>query len=571
METDNQRVDLINEARSTGDTLLLVNSLLSLAKSEKQLNHIKPAIQSYLEAIAILEKSESPELYNDAITELAEIYLDQQFLNEAQDFLVKSSTYYEEMTDTSKLSNAVFLLARVYLKKDLLDKAELQFAKFQELNSNPEDTIMLIKSSLLEGFLLEKKFQYNEAINSLYKAYALSKQSRDPKLYSLTTMELGRIHLIIGEANKAILALSRAEAFNRESRDFEKLKHIYLHLARAYELDDNYKSAYLYLNKYSSLNDSLLNDRRQEIINRLNIRYEAQQKQMEIINLANEKRLSELKARNDDISLYSMLIGFVGVLIAAYFTILYYQQRLRANQIITDQKEKINKSQINELKNKVEMESMQSMLQGQEMERDRVAKDLHDSLGGLLSSIKLKYDSFKHQYLNGTKNQDAEQIKQMLDLAIHEVRDIASNLTPGSLQKLGLVKAIDDLIGKVSNDMGPIVDFQHYNMSDVQLDEYASVHCYRIIQELLNNSIKHSRANEILVQISKQDDHISILVEDDGIGFEPESIKKGMGTDNILSRVTMLNGELNVVTGPSKGTSTMIEIPISNLVLRENT
>src|SRR5690606_32428942 len=191
--------------------------------------------------------------------------------------------------------------------------------------------------------------------------------------------------------------------------------------------------------------------------------------------------------------------------------------------------------------------------------------------GGLLSSIKLKYDSFKHQYLNGTKNQDAEQIKQMLDLAIHEVRDIASNLTPGSLQKLGLVKAIDDLIGKVSNDMGPIVDFQHYNMSDVQLDEYASVQCYRIIQELLNNSIKHSRANEILVQISKQDDHISILVEDDGIGFEPDSIKKGMGTDNILSRVTMLNGELNVVTGPSTGTSTMIEIPISNLVLRENT
>lgn len=551
--------------------MLLLNSLLSLARSEKQLNHIKPAIQSYLEAIAILEKSENPELYNDAITELAEIYLDQQFLNEAQDFLVKSSTYYEEMTDTSKLSNATFLLSRVYLKKDLLDKAELQFAKFQELNSNPEDTIMLIKSSLLEGFLLEKKFQYNEAINSLYKAYALSKQSRDPKLYSLTTMELGRIHLIIGEANKAILALSRAEAFNRESRDFEKLKHIYLHLARAYELDNNYKSAYLYLNRYSSLNDSLLNDRRQEIINRLNIRYEAQQKQMEIINLANEKRLSELKARNDDISLYSMLIGFVGVLIAAYFTILYYQQRLRANQIITDQKEKINKSQINELKNKVEMESMQSMLQGQEMERDRVAKDLHDSLGGLLSSIKLKYDSFKHQYLNGTRNQDAEQIKQMLDLAIHEVRDIASNLTPGSLQKLGLVKAIDDLIGKVSNDMGPIVDFQHYNMSEVHLDEYASVHCYRIIQELLNNSIKHSNANEILVQISKQDDHISILVEDDGIGFEPESIKKGMGTDNILSRVTMLNGELNVVTGPSKGTSTMIEIPISNLVLRENT
>lgn len=560
----------ISEARQQGDSTDLATALLAQARFEKERNHIKPSIQAYLESISILEKKSHRALYHRALTELAEIYLDQHFLSEAQEYLQRSAAYFSQITDTVGLLNAHFLLARVFLEKDLLDKAESQTKAFNSLIADPNDSLQLIRKAILEGYMLEKKFRPTEAISAFHQAYLLSKAFREPTMYTLSTMELGRLHLNIGEAEKAIVALSRAEAFNLLSENHEQLKEIFSNLARAYQMEGNFQAAYEYLGKYSRLNDSLLNERRQEIINKLNIRYEAQQKQMEIISLANEKRLADLKARNDNISLYSMLIGFIGVLVAAYFTILYYQQRLSANQIIADQKEKINQSHINELRNSLELESMRSMIQGQEMERDRIAKDLHDSLGGLLSSIKLKYDALKYEKSNGHRPNMADPIHTMLDNAIHEVRAIASNLTPGSLQKLGLVKAVEDLISKVSGEHYPSVDFQYYGM-DLPLDEFTSLHCYRIIQELLVNSVKHASADEILVQMTRQEDHLSILVEDDGDGYDAGSITKGMGTDNILSRVSMLKGDIHIETAPGKGTSTFIQIPLQRAPVRENT
>lgn len=562
--------DSLASIRKSGDSLLLAETLLSQARFEKARNHIKPSIQAYQQSISILEKRADTFLYNTAITELAEIYLDQTFLNEAQEYLEKSADYFRSAESIPYQLRSLFLLSRVYIEKDLLDKAERTRDDFVAIMPQSPDTVDMIRLALIDGLLDEKRFNFRGAVNALYKAYELSKKYREAGLYTQSLMELGRIHLAIGQTDKAIVALSKAEMVNSLSRNYEQLKEIYSNLSRAYELEENYEKAYGYLYRYSRLNDSLLNEKRQEIINRLNIRYEAQQKQLEIISLANEKRLADLKARNDDITFYSLVIGFVGVLIAAFFTILYYQQRLRANQIISEQNEKINQSRINELKNSVELESMQSMIQGQEMERDRIAKDLHDSLGGLLSSIKLKFDSLRYQRFNGSSSEDSDQINQMLDTAIHEVRDIASNLTPGSLQKLGLIKAIEDLISKVSSDNTPTIDFQYYGM-DIPLSEFTSVHCYRIIQELLINSIKHSGAEEVLVQMTGHRDHLSILVEDDGMGYDQGSATKGMGTDNILSRVRMLNGDIHVETAPGQGTSTLIQVPLQEELIRENT
>lgn len=558
------------EAQRQNDSLLLGNAFLNLARAEKHRHHIKPAIQAYLQAIPILEKTNEHRKYNRALTELAEIYLEQNFITEAQDYLLRSTHYFSKVGDTSDLQKAHFLLARLYIGKDLLDKAEEQIVLFESLRNDSPNVLNTIRSFFLKGLLKEKKFLYKDAIQDFHNAYQLAKNAQEPQLYTLTLMELGRLHLLIGEAEKAINSLTRAEMVNSLNNNHEQLKQIYNNLSSAYSLKGDYKEAYKYLSIYTDLNDSLLNEKRQEIINKLNIRYEAQQKQLEIINLANEKRIAELKARKDNINIYSLLFGFVGVLVAAFLTILYYQQRLRANVIITEQKEKINSGKLDALKNKIELESMRSMLQGQEMERDRIAKDLHDSLGGMLSTVKLRFDSLKHNQLNGKPNKDADQIHEMLDLAIQEVRNIASNLTPGSLEKLGLVNAIEDLIGKLSSEHSPNIDFQYYGM-DHQIGESISVHCYRIIQELLINSLKHSEAEEILVQMTLQGGQLAILVEDDGKGYDINTIKKGMGTDNIISRVHMIKGEIHTETSPGKGTSTLIEIPLDSSNIRVNT
>ena len=160
-------------------------------------------------------------------------------------------------------------------------------------------------------------------------------------------------------------------------------------------------------------------------------------KEKEIIDLEGEKITTELRNRRSSLATYALLIAFLAVLAAAYFIINFYQQRLASNHIILDQQEQINKQKIKELNNNLQIQTMQSLMKGQEIERDRVAKDLHDSLGGLLSTIKLRFDGIPLNGGNKIDEKDFTQIHNLLDVACNEVRSISNNLQPGALEQLG--------------------------------------------------------------------------------------------------------------------------------------
>jgi len=231
-------------------------------------------------------------------------------------------------------------------------------------------------------------------------------------------------------------------------------------------------------------------------------------------------------------------------------------------EIILAQKEQINEQKIKELNNNLQIQSMQSMMKGQELERERVAKDLHDSLGGLLSTIKLKFDGVINNGNPKISFSEYEKINVMLDDACQEVRNISSNLQPGALEQLGLVEALNDLINKYDQRTDVEIDFQHYGLGMKKLDSFVSLNIYRIIQELLNNSLKHAKANEILVQINRNRSELMVMVEDDGQGYNPAMIEEGMGSENIRSRVNFLNGDLNIQSAVGEGTSTLITVPL---------
>ena len=192
----------------------------------------------------------------------------------------------------------------------------------------------------------------------------------------------------------------------------------------------NYDQAYDLLIERGALSDSLNALQRQELISKQIIKYESQKKQKEIIDLEGEKRLNELKSRRSNLANYALMIAFLAVLVAAYLIITFYQQKLSSNQIIALQKEQITQQRITELNNNLQIESMQSMMKGQELERERVAQDLHDSLGGMLSAIKLRFDGLMSN--KGAIDQsEFSNIHGLLDDACQEVRNISSNLQPG--------------------------------------------------------------------------------------------------------------------------------------------
>jgi len=403
--------------------------------------------------------------------------------------------------------------------------------------------------------------EYDKARNSLEKAVKISAQTSNSHLYTEALYALATVYAKTGQHEKAVKELLKALEVERiQNNAYLKLR-LYRALADNLEKTENYASANLMLHQYSSLNDSLLNKERQAIINKLIVKYETRQKQKEIISLESERKVSQIQGRLNEVSQKALMTSLAAMIVAVFFLVLYYQNKLRSNQIILEQKEKINRQQQIELENATKIASMESMVRGQELERNRIAKDLHDSLGGLLSTIKLHYDALPQCNEESEHKQEFLRINNLLDLACTEVRTISSNLLPGALTNLGLEQAVNDLVMKYQDITNADIIFQAFNL-DTEIPSSKAIHIYRIIQELLHNSIKHAEAGEILVQLTEDEGELHILVEDDGKGYDRTNIHRGMGAENILSRVNYLKAELSIQTQPGKGTSTLIIVPL---------
>ena len=314
--------------------------------------------------------------------------------------------------------------------------------------------------------------------------------------------------------------------------------------------------------KLNKLNDSILNFDRIKAINDLSIKHQADEKSKDIRVLEIENKSVLQKILLTRSALYFVAAGFFLVLVALYFIIRFYSEKIKVEKIMNEQQHEIDQQKIRELEDTMKISSMQSMIIGQEKERQRIAVDLHDSLGGLLSAVKLQFDNIRSK-LNGHFHADQYQhATRLLDTAVEEVRNISRNLQPGALRELGLVSALKDLINRFEGEAYPDIFFQYYNI-DEKLDDMTALSIYRIIQELINNSIKHAGADEILIQLTTEGDDIVIEYEDDGKGFDPEKLvtRKGMGVENIQSRINYLKGSLSFNSRENEGVSYLIRIP----------
>jgi two-component system NarL family sensor kinase len=204
---------------------------------------------------------------------------------------------------------------------------------------------------------------------------------------------------------------------------------------------------------------------------------------------------------------------------------------------------------------------MESMLMGQEAERNRIGKELHDSLGATLSTIKLQMSSSPGN--DHPEGHSMKKAKEMIDEACEEVRKISRDMMPITLTKYGLHTALEELIDKYNFEGGPNVIYQAFGI--IQHDNKdLDLFTYRIIQELVNNCIKHAQAQEIIVQINYLEGLMIITVEDDGNGFDFENTQyQGMGLKNVEYRAQYLKGKFSVESSPGVGTIMVVEIPIN--------
>lgn len=188
-----------------------------------------------------------------------------------------------------------------------------------------------------------------------------------------------------------------------------------------------------------------------------------------------------------------------------------------------------------------------------------MAKDLHDGLGGLLSGVKLQLGAMKgNLILSEEHGRTFNHALSKLDESISEMRRVAHNMMPEALMKLGLQQALQDYCDGLSDSQSFKINGEFYGL-EKRMESSTEIVVYRIVQELLNNAVKHSGASVILAQVMRQGNGLTITVEDNGRGFEKETILQGAGLKNIRSRVDYLKGQLDIQTTPGKGTSVHID------------
>jgi PAS domain S-box-containing protein len=215
----------------------------------------------------------------------------------------------------------------------------------------------------------------------------------------------------------------------------------------------------------------------------------------------------------------------------------------------------------------IEKNHREALIEGQENERMRVSQELHDGLGQLFTAIKLNLQHLKsgldNEGLTSGLNDRVQALEENVDVAISEVKNISRNLMPDVLWHFGLKPAIEDLVVKWNSTVNLKISLELVDMNERFSAELEKA-LFRMCQELLNNSIRHGSAKHVYVQVINHGDSIVLMVEDDGIGFDPKSTSNGLGLRNIWSRAEVFEGQVEIDSGPGKGTVTTVEIPLSN-------
>ncbi len=224
----------------------------------------------------------------------------------------------------------------------------------------------------------------------------------------------------------------------------------------------------------------------------------------------------------------------------------------------------ISAQKIDALLKTTEMEKLDDMLEFQEKERSRIAADLHDQLGSILSAVKLNFSSMEEKLHRRTTKPNGQYkvVKGLIDEAATEVRRIAHDMSSGVLANFGLVHAVYDL-KKALEPSGKIkIDVFEHGM-DERLAGTKEIAVYRVIQELVSNSLKHAKASKIDIHFTKVDDHLTVIVEDDGNGFvQKKKAQRGIGLVNIEKRVAEIDGTFTIDSNPKSGTTAIIDIVI---------
>lgn len=559
----------IAQLEQAGDHRNAARAYYILAERDlAEIENLDRAIQNYREAQKLFEKAGDSVMMYQTILDLGRVYSGSEYYLEAINMFERVKNYAERTLDTLLEARMLQQIGEIHIVREEPDEAIKYLNGASRLNLLIQDTLLSKINQLTITAIKDHKPLFTDIPDSLVLDLTRFDSIRYASFLPSIHLHVGMYNMFAEKYGLAIYYLN--QGLRIAGNNIFVKRELYRKLAESYEKLNDYPSALAVMKAYSNFNDSLSNASKIAAIQQMMLKSRDIERQSELHEMAVQRNITKFTSRSQEVISYALLVGAVSMLIVSYFIIRNFQERLNANQIITNQNEEINQRKIKELESNLKIETMSSMLHGQEVERERIARDLHDSLGGLLSTVKLHFDAIQTKNPDITEQKEYNKAYTLLDEACSEVRTISNNMQPGALLKMGIVPAIHDLVNRIESEETPRIEFIYYGaLNDLPIG--LTLHIYRIVQELLFNCIKHAQAKEVLIQLIRNDEDIEIMIEDDGKGYDPKKVQKGMGSENISARVGFLKGEMSVHSVIGTGTTTSITIPFDKEIADQRT
>lgn len=484
------------------DYLFKARTLSNLGTIHRALHSWERSIDYLEQALAVADQQHVDDVKMTANRALGTIYADKGENTKASEYFIKSLEISREIGDKQFEIINLGSLATCFSIAEDYDKALLFANESLQVAEKYGSAYNILGSMITLSQIYGMQGRYKECEEVALKAWALDSTSLEEGAFIALNIAIANIHL--GNKEKA--------------EDF--------------------------VWKYQEIMANGNNKSLQNSLADMEVKYETEKKELRISVLEKEKQL------------YIWLFIVSGLAILMSLGVLFYRYRLNVQKRkAAEQEREIVHQQLRQLEQEKQLIATQSVLDGETSERSRLSRDLHDSLGGMLSVVKLNLE--KELNLSTADRQPPEQYSKamkMLDESIVELRRIAHHMMPESLMHCGLKVSLEDFCRAIPN-----AHFQFIG-EDSRLDPRLEVMLYRCAYELINNAVKYANASNINIQLMMEEKIIALTVDDDGVGFDPNNVVSGTGLKNLRARVLAYNGKIIIRSAPEEGTEIIIEI-----------
>jgi signal transduction histidine kinase len=507
----------------------------------KNNGQLDSAITAYIISANIAESIHDTLRKASSYNQLGSIYYELSNSTKALIYFDKACEAYDLVHYFRGKADARLNMAEINLESEKMEVAErLCLLSMKDRRKLKDTSDMSYNYDLLSRIYIKKR-DFSKAIHYSKTAIVLFSRTEDLSGWLPGLIQLGACFDSFGELDSAVNYFKKAYELSQRCQYKKWIKESTGSLAESYWKLNRPDSAFAYLKIYSAYNDTLLGDDITKAAIEAATRYDTQKKELE---LQSQKLISE------HMSLQLFILILLVIALSISILLLFYNFH---------QRKKIQKKES-------ELAEANAMIHGQDIERERIARELHDRVGSMLSTVKLHFSSMEEQMTSLVKQQSKSyhEVINLLDETYEEVRRISHDLDTGLLSRFGFKTATLQLVEVIESTNKIKVLYLDNNL-DSELYKSFGADLYRITQELLNNTIKYASAKEISIQLSRNNGNLVYSYEDDGKGFEKEILEKsiGIGYKNIDSRVKKMHGKWHLDTRPGHGINLIVEIPLN--------